>query len=689
MDFNDFKAELIEEVKAANATSGEGTDASFARITTKYLQDIDAIPDFIPAFYTGNGKNNKLVRVDGYVYDEIDSTMSLFLVDFWVTKPDTLIKSSAMSLFNKLIYFVEEVYGDKLYKTVEKSTSAADLIGMLRQSKSFIRKIRLILLTNRNMSDRITTIESSDFDGIPLEYQIWDFERIYKTCISESGKQNIEIDFKNYTDEGIPCLEASTTDCSDYKSYLCILPGSVLADIYEKYGSQLLEGNVRSFLSTKVAVNKKIRETIIRFPKMFFAYNNGISVTASGLVIEDNGRGRFITFAKDFQIINGGQTTASISNARHRDKAKLEDIFVQMKLTEIDSDPEKTNDLVRNISKSSNSQNKVSEADFFSTHAFHIRIEQISRRIFAPASGGAQYSTKWFYERARGQYLQEQMRMTSSEKDKFVIQHPKKQVLSKTDLAKIRNTWEGLPQYVSRGAQTNFVKFAELTDEEWNTSEAKFNDKYFKETVALAILFKHTESVVTVQPWYEQGYRANIVTYSISLLKELIKKQFPKKSLDLSSIWNKQTIPDMLTNELVKITKAVFESITDPGREVMNVTQWCKRDRCWAIIKTKQIIINRELENLLVDISEVKSEEKDARIDQKIASETQLVEKALLLGADFWKKLFIFLNGKKIGSPDFDEAIKIAMRIPNKLPNSYQCSKLFEYLERAESEGFK
>lgn len=151
---------------------------------------------------------------------------------------------------------------------------------------------------------------------------------------------------------------------------------------------------------------------------MFFAFNNGISATAMDVEIANTDHGRFITFARDFQIINGGQTTASISNARYKDKADLNGIYVQMKLTVIDeSSPEESDELIRNISRSSNSQNKVSDADFFASHPFHRRMEQISRLIFAPAVDGAQYETKWFYERARGQYLQEQMRLTPAKKN--------------------------------------------------------------------------------------------------------------------------------------------------------------------------------------------------------------------------------------------------------------------------------
>lgn len=505
MDVRDFHKDFLEEIKATAATEGAGSNAAFVNIATSYLVNAEVLSDFTPAFYLGTGKNNRKIRVDGYVLDEFDLTFNLVIADYTGDEErETITKTAALAHFDRLLYFIEEVYDGKLRREVEPSTPASDLVETLVLHKERIRKFRLILITDGFMSNRISEMDPDTFKNIPVEKQIWDIDRIYRVCFSDLGRQDIEIDFKAYTDgKGIPCLEASSANSEDYKSYLCIIPGKTLADVYDAYGSQLLEGNVRSFLSTKVAVNKKIRETILRIPQNFFAYNNGVSATAMDLHIESTPEGRFITYAKDFQIINGGQTTASLSNARYKDGADLSQIYVQMKLTEVDSNADKSSELIRNISRSSNSQNKVSDADFFATHPFHIRMEQISRRVFAPASGGAQYETKWFYERARGQYLQAQMHMTKSQKDKFTAQNPKKQVITKTDLAKYRDSWAGLPHVVSKGAQTNFMKFAEIIDDGWSKSDTKYNDKYFKDSIALAILFKHTEWVVSHQPWFE------------------------------------------------------------------------------------------------------------------------------------------------------------------------------------------
>lgn len=692
MDVHDFHKDFLEEVKATAATEGEGSSAAFINTAASYLINSEVLSDFTPAFFLGTGKNNRRIRVDGYVLDEFDLTMNLVIADYSGDETrDVITKTAASTLFDRLSYFLEEALGPRLYKEIEPSTPAADLIEQIRLNKDRIRKYRFLLLTDGFMSNRISEIDARSIDGIPIECQIWDIDRIYRVCMSDLGRQDIEIDFKAYTDgRGIPCLEASSTNSDEYSSYLCIIPGSVLADIYDCYGSQLLEGNVRSFLSTKVAVNKKIRETILRIPQNFFAYNNGVSATAMDLIFETTDSGRFITYAKDFQIINGGQTTASLSNARFKDGADLSKVYVQMKLTEVDSDADKSSDLIRNISRSSNSQNKVSDADFFATHPFHVRMEQISRRLFAPATGGAQYETKWFYERARGQYLQAQMQMTKAQKDKFAAQNPKKQVITKTDFAKFRNSWMGIPQIVSKGAQTNFMRFAEIVDDGWSKNDTVFNEKYFRDSVALAILFKHTEWVVSHQPWFEQGYRANIVTYSIALLHRLILQQFKGKDLDLQLIWSRQQVPDLITNELVKITKYVFERITDPHRGTINVTQWCKREACWESMKACPIKLSDEMVKVLLGKEEAKTAEKEAKKDQKLISDVQAQAKVLELGADFWKKVNAFVIQKRVSmSPDQLKALKYAVRIPAQLPSAYQSLQLLDLLERAEANGFK
>ena len=692
MDAFEFQKDFLEEVKATAAVEGEGSSAAFVSIMTEYLINSEVISEFNAAFYVGTGSHNKNLRVDGYCIDELDFTFNLFIADYTGDENrERIIQSYVKTEFGKLIGFINDVYHyPALGRSIEESTPASDLIEQLKFHKERIRKFRLFYITDGFTSDRIKDLSTDSIDSIPVELQVWDVERLFNVCCSDLGRQEVEIDFKSLTGSGIPCLEASATNSDEYKSYLCIIPGKVLADIYDTYGSQLLEGNVRSFLSTKVAVNKKIRSTILSEPDKFFAFNNGVSATAIDLVIETTPEGKFITYAKDFQIVNGGQTTASLSNARFKDKAELSKIYVQMKLTEVDSNVEKATDLIRNISRSSNSQNKVSEADFFSTHPFHVRMEQIANRLYAPAVGGAQFETKWFYERARGQYVQAQMHMTKAEKNKFVAQHPKRQVITKTDLAKVRNTWDGNPQVVSKGAQTNFMKFADTISDKWDHNDDVYNDKYYKEIVALMILFKHTEQFVAHQEWYEQGYRANIVTYSLALLHRLIKLQFKESDLDLMIIWNKQAVPAEIDAQLKHITYYVYQRITDSNRPTVNVTQWCKRDGCWDDVKKNcEIILSQSITGLLISNEDNNREKKTAKKNQAIASDLDVQKAVIEFGSEFWSKVYSYTITKRIGAPSTIVAVKVAMAIPNKLPNPYQCRLLLKHIEELRANGFK
>ena len=690
MDAQEFRKYFLENVKAEAAATGEGSCSAFVDAMAQYLIEAEVLPDFTPSFFTSTTSRRKIYRVDGYVLDEFDYTMNLIIADYDGTEERSMGKTASSANFQRLAVFVDQALNTSLYREIEMSTPCADLIDLLRLEKERIRKYRLLIFTDAEVSDTLKQLDNLDIGGVPAECQIWDIERLFRVCCSDLGRQNIEINFREYMPEGIPCLEASNASTAEYNSYLCIIPGKVLADIYDKYASQLLEGNVRSFLSTKVAVNKKIRETILKCPTMFFAYNNGVSATAMDVELEHSANGTHIVSARDFQIINGGQTTASLSNTRHKDKADLKGIYVQMKLTEIDeSDMDRSTELVRNISRSSNSQNKVTDADFFSTHPFHVRMEQHSRRIFAPAEAGAQYETKWFYERAKGQFLQAQMRLTPAKKRQFLLQNPKNKVITKTDLAKVRNTWDEMPHMVSKGAQTNFMKFAELIAEAWASNDAQFNERYFTETVALVILFKHLESLIPKQPWYEQGYRANIVTYSLALLHRLIRKQFKDMELDLQSIWLRQSVPGILTSVLEQISEQVFYKITDPNRPTINVTQWCKRDGCWKSVQEIELSLPAAFSNILIGKAEVKAAEKEAKKDQKMLSETDAQIKVLQHSAEEWKKLSTFVMAKRMASPDENMALKYACQIPNKMPSGYQSQRLLALLERALSEGFK
>ena len=529
-------------------------------------------------------------------------------------------------------------------------------------------------------------------NGIPVEYNLWDINRLFRVLHSGDGHEPVEIDLKKWNDWGLPCLEASDASTDDIQCLLCVIPGSVLADLYDTYGSLLLEGNVRSFLSTKVKVNKNIRKTIIEADgenkRMFFAYNNGISATATRVSVEETETGKYISSIYNLQIVNGGQTTASLSNARYRDKADLSGIYVQMKLTVIPNH-EQAQLLIPKISRGSNSQNGVNEADFFSNHEFNIRMQQISRRLFAPAVNGLQYETHWFFERSRGQYEQEQSRMSSGEKKKYQMQNPKDQKLTQTEFAKYQNTWRELPYLASLGAQKNFAKYASYIVDAWEKDDAQFNELYFRNTVAIAIMFKYIDRMVPKQNWYEKGYKANIVIYTLSYFHYLIEKQYPGHQLNLRIIWDRQRVPDLLQSEFIKMTKFIFDFITDDSRPISNVTEWCKKEQCWIMLKAQNYTLDTHLESILMDREEIKREKSDGRKAHAIKTGIQVQAEVVKKGSEYWENAMRWGKQRKLLSDIEISFLSSATKMNyGRIPSERQCQRIVNIDAKLVNEGF-
>jgi hypothetical protein len=422
-------------------------------------------------------------------------------------------------------------------------------------------------------------------------------------------------------------------------------------------------------------------------PAMFFAYNNGITATAKNVTTEETSKGIFIKKIRDLQIVNGGQTTASLFHTNRKDKAKLDNVFVQMKLSVVDE--ERIEEVVPKISEYANTQNKVNAADFFSNHPFHIRMEEFSRRIWAPPAQGALRESKWFYERARGQYTDAQSKFTPAGRKKFQAENPKYRMFTKTDLAKFENVWDEKPTYVNLGAQKNFAKYAERIGKEWESSADKFNEFYFKRAIARAILFRKTEKLVSAQPWYQGGYRANIVAYTLALISEYCKSK--NKSVDFMNIWKNQELSPATVQAIAQFAKLVSDDISTPPEGISNISEWCKKDACWTKLKDKLAEMNKLLSHQftkeLVSIEIIKECAADARKTQKLDNGIMAQARVLEIPRGKWAFLLESCSGKGVLSPKELDIIKLAAQIPNKIPSEKQSVILLNAINKAELEG--
>jgi len=623
---NQFYSDFLEEVQISIDAdlSGWNIEDFFTAIMLEYLEEAGAADDYIMCPFRGHGLQLNAYSISAdcadlviyvSIYSDADKPKSVFQ-----TEVDASIKRG-IQLYHKAV--------NDLYTSFQKDNDTYEFAITLHDNKEAIRTVQICALTNGIVKP--IDFHNISVGGAEVSFSIWDIDRLYRCAMSGKMRETIEIDFQDKFDVTIPCIENSLSD--KYSVYLAIISGKLLAELYDEFRDRLLEKNVRSFLQVKGAVNKGIRDSLRDEPDMFLAYNNGISVTAESvdIVRDENGKPS-IKSIRDMQIVNGGQTTASIFNA-HNDKkinSDLSKVFVQMKISVITS-PDDMDEIVPRISAYANTQNKIQIADFSANDPYHRRIEELSRTIWSPAKGGL-LPHNWFYERARGQYADKlSHESTTLKRKKFKDSHP---VFTKTDLAKYENTWDQLPFYVSEGAQKNFRRFTVRL----NQRKGKLPDeKYYQNLIAKAILFKSTEKLVSKQQY--GGYRANIVTYTIAFLSFKTAQR-----IDLEKIWKEQGLSLTLENEIVEVSKFVQQVITNPPGGA-NVGEWCKKENCWKSIKEHEYIISKNFESELLSMNTVASAAVPINSidsltddDQSIIDEVAAIPASIWFGLSRWAK---------------------------------------------------
>jgi len=674
--FHDFRQETLAD---AEANSTYQLEAFMEAVSTELIET-----GFIEGFEHCHYRAPRGMRVDGYWFND-EGALDIFVADFDCRRElETLTRTDVDAAFKRVVNVFEASLQGALEPDV--TTPEYGLVRQIADRRALLRQVNFYLASERVLSDRFQAFPDGEVGGIRATYHIWDMARFQRQRSSRGHKEPLDIDFVELFGNGIACLPANLGSDS-YQSYLIVMPAPILAALYDRFSARLLEQNVRTFLQARAQVNKGIRATIINEPQMFFAYNNGITATAQEVETRMTASGLQVVRMTDLQIVNGGQTTASLFHTQRRDKADLSDIFVQMKLSVIDS--EQSEVVVPRISEYANTQNRVNAADFFSNHPFHVRMAEFSRRIWAPAQQGAQRETKWFYERARGQYVDAQSKLTPGEQKRFRAEYPKTQMFTKTDLAKFENVFDDHPRWVNLGSQKNFARYALRIGKEWQKSSDGFNELYFKRAIARGILFRATEKLVSAQPWYNGGYRANIVAYTLSMLGEITKRR--KASVDYQRIWAAQTVDDVLSEALVTIATAINEDIIRPPQGISNISEWCKREGCWTRLLDQADNIVELLPEAfwtgLASAEDNRHEAKTARQTQKIDNGIEVQRQVFEVPPAQWSAILREGSSRRLLTPKEVGVLQIAAQMPAKIPTERQSAILIEILGKAQQEG--
>jgi hypothetical protein len=575
MDLSEFAIEFLESALITVEDEKISQEDSITNDILEYTIDSGDVIAGELCHYKVKG-----IKINAWNYDEENEAIDLFVTIFKSEQRLTKVSDKdIIDSFNKAENFFWSAREGKLSAKVDESDIAIfDVVQIVEQSKNIVKNLRIFVLTNGQSSTDIVPVAREE-NGIYIDFQLWDIERVYQQYIIRTGKQKIEIDFLNDYNHKLKCLHMD--DVSEKVNvYLAIIPGIILAKIYEKYRQGLLEKNVRTFLQFKAKVNQGIRETIRKEPDMFFAYNNGISTTAEKIDIEFEDGVPYITRIENWQVVNGGQTTASIFATSTEKESDLSKVFVQMKISVVLIKKEMEN-IIPKISRFANTQTIIKDSDFSSNSDYHIAIENFSRTEWVPSKTGGKATNKWFYERARGQYLDEKLKRFGREIKQFDIEYPKRQKFTKTDLSKYEMSWWQRPYDVGKGAENNFKIFTK----ELNTEKNEVSKKYYQRLIAKAILFKEIDRIVGKRNL--GGYKANMVSYILAWLSYKSNKK-----LNLDNIWLNQLIPESVNNLIEEMIDIVWKHINTPPKAGMNIGEWCKKQECWLSLKDKFIETN-------------------------------------------------------------------------------------------------
>lgn len=542
----------------------------FTEQTIEFLEGIGVITNASICHHESS-YGRGIVSIFGYAINDDEDGLDLFTTIHTNTPiPKQISKEDISRAVDRTTRFFEASCKG-FHQYLEPAREIYGVASRINFISEKIDRLRVFVFT-----DGISTVKKIDpreIRGTRVQYEIWDIERIFRGMLPGLSRDEINVDFQEICGGAVPCL-MMPNPATDYNAYLAILPAELLYNLYEEYGTRLLELNVRSFLGIKgnKTVNSGIRKTLREEPDRFLAYNNGIVVTVDSIstCILPDGR-LAIRSVKGLQIVNGGQTTASIHRTHKYDKADISSVFVPAKISVID--PKKLDEMVQMISHFANSQNTVQPADFSANNPFHVKIEDLSNTNWC-----ADGQTRWFYERARGSYQVALARegTTPARIRKFKERTPPHRKITKTELAKSMNAWGQKPHMVSYGSQKNFDYFMQNLR---NTRSSDWvpDQKYFRNLVAITILYRSIQKTVRQEKF--PAHQANIVAYLVSYVSWRTSQ-----ALALDYIWNEQKISDVFNDLLRSWAHAIDDCLRETAQNKM-VTEWAKKEACWERVR--------------------------------------------------------------------------------------------------------
>lgn len=622
LNLKDFARDFTDLTKQTAVENGTSVEQQFTEDVLEYIREEGAAvsPEL---FYCVNKECTRPTEADYYKINAFDYSESAGILDLFITVYieaeglAELTKNRIDQAHNALAHFLTKcVKDDKLFqKYLVEDPEAAEVVGTINEEfkNKNITLIRFFVLSNgllkvdyNSLSEII--IGDTEYD---FEFNIWDISAIRNSEIAAQKDGAINIDFETEYANSIQCLEMSEN--GGVKSYLAIMPAVILARVYKQYKTRLLNQNVRNYLGGTIKVNKGMAKTLREDPAMFFAYNNGISSTATGVGLREEGGKCYITNVTNWQIVNGGQTTNTIYSMYSRNY-DLGNAYVTLKISEINfEDEKKKSQAISDIARYANSQTQIKESDLAANIEYMLKLDEISKSEWTPANSSRK-NTQWFFERMRGQYDNAKGEPRTKKARDFVAQHPRKQRFTKTDIAKWEMAWDMRPDIASKGGEQSFDFFHKT---QLKVDNIVADRNYFHHLIAKAIIYQ-TISDICKQSGIK-GYINIICNYVLSTLAWK-----SRGNLDFDYVWNHQEIHPLLRPVIEQAADIVNKYNMKLGQEGLNPSVKAKRDTFWKDITLRMVALP-ELDKALLAVNEEElTAENQAKIEQfeKLPAET-------------------------------------------------------------------
>lgn len=607
-ELNSFVATLIEDTQMM-MDEYQTPEMAFTAAVLEKIEDLLDCKDIVKEHCVLTKRNGAITgEIHAYSESENGEVLYLFYTDY---NPSHNIQTKTNTECQKLTNRIQGFFEASIrcvFDSLDTSSAEYRASKFIYENYHKYTAVNLIVLSNYIVNN--PSLKDIRIATKRVNLNVWDLSKIYGNTHSLADHIAINIDFNDdeYKNFKIPFIQMESTQYG-YKCIQALLPAKFLYRLYEKYNTSLLYNNVRYFMGLQGSSDKKpnvaMLDTLRNKNEMFLAYNNGITALAESIECEFSGEKTNISdqessstssqyistgiFKKifDFRIINGGQTTAAIFNAKRlgedshdpSKKVNLLGVFVQLKLIVGDNISEVSNE----IAKFSNFQNPVKLTEFTISNKFNTTMESLSRTIVAPNENND--LTYWFYERLKGQYDEERKtKKTQADIKFFDAQFPKTRRFKKEDVAKVWSNWEQHPFDAVKGASTTYSNFIKSRGKTFIPDEV-----YYKQTIALLIIYNYLIKRPENKN-YANG-KATVVAYVMAMLYNLSLGRF-----NLIKVWETQSVSDNTKQFLNLLSDKIYSLLRDKV-EIINssILSYGKSQAAYDYIKSQRMDIDIHL----------------------------------------------------------------------------------------------